>query len=108
VQTGAAGKLQPYERSAPSAPPLAYGWGHLVDARGAVAFAIDRFGRQAGVYSLAVNGQGHASFTFEPASPAAEHHLVVYQHFVSVPVPIGAATSPASMLTPLRVDVRRR
>jgi hypothetical protein len=35
-----------------------------------------------------------------------ELKLTVYQHFVPTPVPIGAATSPASMLNPLKVATR--
>jgi hypothetical protein len=107
VQTGASAALQPYERSTAGRPPVASGWGHLLDARGAVAFAIDRFAAEPGTYSITLNGQGHVSFTFAPRQPAAEHRLVVYQHFVSVPVPIGAATNPAAMLHPLRIDVKR-
>jgi hypothetical protein len=30
----------------------------------------------------------------------------VYEHFVATPVPIGAATSPASMINPLAVSVK--
>jgi len=53
-----------------------------------------------------LSGSGQASFSFEPSRPAAEHRLIVYQHFVSTPVPIGAATSPTAMLSPLKVDVK--
>jgi hypothetical protein len=31
--------------------------------------------------------------------------LTVYEHYVATPVPIGAATSPASALSPLTVTV---
>jgi hypothetical protein len=108
VETGAEGKLQPYERSVAGRSPLANGWGHVLDARGAVAFAVDRFGRDPGTYSIALNGQGRATFSFAPAQPATEHRLTVYQHFVSTPVPIGAATNPTAMLSPLRVEIKGR
>jgi hypothetical protein len=83
------------------------------DARGAVAFAIDGVGRTAGTYTVSLDGQGQTSFAFAPGQrtpplPAQrrQHRLTVYQHFVSTPVAIGAATSPASMLSPLAVDVK--
>jgi hypothetical protein len=106
VETGAEDKLQPYERSVGGRSPLANGWGHVLDARGAVAFAVDRFGRDPGTYSIALNGHGQATFSFAPAQPATEHRLTVYQHFVSTPVPIGAATNPTAMLNPIRVEIK--
>jgi hypothetical protein len=38
--------------------------------------------------------------------PTDTLELELYQHYVSTPVPIGAATSPASILSPLVVSVR--
>jgi hypothetical protein len=97
------GQLNDYE-SSPNG--RAHGSGHLLDARGAVAFGFADFAREQGTYRIALTGSGQASFSFEPSRPAAEHRLTVYQHFVSTPVPIGAATSPTSMLSPLKVDVK--
>jgi hypothetical protein len=106
VNTGTEGEtLRAYETSADGASK---GTGHLVGARAAVAFGIDRFGQNPGVYRVGLNGQGQANFSFEPSSPATEHRLTVYQHFVSTPVPIGAATSPAAMLAPLGVSVQTK
>jgi hypothetical protein len=105
VRTGPqGGPLADYE-SAPTGR-AAYGSGHLLDARGAVAFGVADFARQQGVYRIALAGNGQTTFSFEPSRPATEHRLAVYQHFVSTPVPIGAATSPTSMLSPLRVEVK--
>ena len=84
---------------------LAYEWGR-VDARGAVAFAVADFAREEGTYRIALSGSGQTSFSVEPVRRLAEHRLTVYQHFVSTPVPIGAATSPTAMLRPLRVEVK--
>jgi len=104
VRTGTQdGQLNDYERSPTG---RAHGSGHLLDARGAVAFGFADFAREQGTYRIALSGSGLASFSFEPSRPAAEHHLTVYQHFVSTPVPIGAATSPTAMLSPLKVDVQ--
>lgn len=105
VGTGTEGAtLNPYEASV--APGRSHGTGHLVDARGAVAFGFADFGKEPGVYRIALTGGGQASFSFEPARPAKELRLTVYQHFVPTPVPIGAATSPAAMLNPLKVVVK--
>ena len=84
----------------------AHGWGHLLDARGAVAFGFADFAREQGAYRITLTGNGQTSFSFEPSRPSTEHRLTVYQHFVSTPVPIGAATTPTSMLHPLKVDVK--
>ena len=104
VRTGMqGGQLNDYESSSNG---RAQGSGHLLDARGAVAFGFADFAREQGTYRIALSGSGQASFSFEPSRPASEHHLTVYQHFVSTPVPIGAATSPTAMLSPLKVDVK--
>ena len=110
VKTGPqGGTLNDYE-SSPNGR-AASGWGHLLDARGAVAFGFADFAREQGVYRIALGGNGQASFSFEPSRPGTEHRLTVYQHFVSTPVPIGAATSPTAMLIPLKestVKIRSR
>ena len=61
-----------------------------------------------GEYTILLNGQGQASYRFAPAATATTHSLIVYQHFVSTPVAIGAATSPASMLQPPHVKTLAR
>jgi hypothetical protein len=96
--------LNPYEASV--TPSRSHGSGHLVDARGAAAFGFADFGKEPGVYRIALSGSGQTSFSFEPARPMNELRLTVYQHFVPTPVAIGAATSPASMLNSLKVDVK--
>jgi hypothetical protein len=104
VRTGTEGStLNPYE-SSPSG--RSHGWGHLLDARGAVAFGFAEFGKEEGVYRIALSGSGQTSYSFEPGRPAKELRLTVYQHFVSTPVPVGAATSPTAMLSPLNVVVK--
>ena len=78
------------------------GWGHLQGAGEVVAFAVEDFGAQPGTYRVALGGAGQTTFGFSPARPTREHRLTVYNHYVSTPVQIGAATSPSSMLNPLR------
>ena len=42
-----------------------------------------------------------------PAIPSTQQQIVLYEHFVATPVPIGAATNPMAMLSPLSVTVER-
>ena len=104
VNTGSVGQERSYETSGSTTPVLP-GWGHLQGNAEVVAFAVDRFATIAGSHRIAINGSGLVSFQVEPAEPASRHKLTVYQHFVSNPVQIGAATSPPSMLQPLVVRV---
>jgi hypothetical protein len=106
VQTGTQAELRAYESSTPSRTRVAAGWGHILDAKAAVAFAIDRFATEAGTYTISLNGQGQAAFRFAPAEGKAQRRLAVYEHFVATPVPIGAATSPTAMVYPLVVSVK--
>ena len=112
VETGTPADLRPYESSAsPSAGStagpgrLAFGWGHLQGAATGVAFGIDGFGQTPGTFVVSLNGQGQATYRFSPAATATNHRFGVYQHFVSTPIPIGAATTPTSMLHPPVVTV---
>lgn len=105
VQTGPQNELRPYETSAGTRTKVASGWGHILDARGAMAYGIDRFGSEAGSYTISLNGQGQATFSFAPAQPKTQHRFTVYEHFVTTPVAIGAATNPTAMLNPLVVRV---
>ena len=79
------------------------GWGHLQSKEEVVAFGVEDFGRQPGTYSVTLGESGQTSFAFAPSQPNREHKLVVYNHYISNPVQIGAATSPFSMLNPLNV-----
>lgn len=101
VRTGPKGQEQPYEVAAGSRPAIAEGWGHLQDASEVIAFGFDQFGRQPGRYSIALDGKGGNSYLFAPERPATRHELTIFQHYVASPTPIGAVTSPPSMLNPL-------
>ena len=107
IATGPKGQEQPYEIAAGRRAGLAEGWGHLQDAKEAIAFAVDEFGREPGTYTIAFDGEGHTMVQLVPAKPGTRHQLAVYQHFVAMPVPIGAVTSPVSMLSPLEVTVTK-
>lgn len=106
VETGTSADRRVYEQSVPGRAAAVQGWGHLLDARNAVAFAVEGFATAPGSSTLSLDGAGHATFAVARA-PALSHTLTVFEHFVSTPVPIGAATSPAAMLRPLVVSVAR-
>jgi hypothetical protein len=105
IATGPKGQEQPYETNAGRRLTVGEGWGHIQDAKEAIAFAVDGFGREAGTYVMSLDGEGHLLVQLIPAQPAARHQLAIYEHFVATPVPIGAVTSPVSMLSPLEVTV---
>jgi hypothetical protein len=107
VETGPANQRRAIEVSAGSRNKNAGGWGHLQDAKSAVAFAFARFGRDAGTYSIALSGSGRATFRFAPSTGSGQPQMVLFEHFVSTPVAIGAATNPLAMLSPLAVTVER-
>jgi hypothetical protein len=107
IETGPPNQRRVVEMSAGSRNKNAGGWGHVQDAKSAVAFAIPRFGRDAGTYSIALTGAGQATFRVAPAGGAGQPQITVYEHFVSTPVAIGAATNPMAMLTPIAVTVER-
>ena len=98
---------RPYETSAGSRTKIAGGWGHVQDAKNAVAFAVDGFGRESGTYTISLDGRGQTTFRFAAPEPVADQTLTFYLHFVPTPVAVGAATSPASMLSPLSVSLDR-
>ncbi|HEX6896518.1 MAG TPA: hypothetical protein VF146_14665 [Bryobacteraceae bacterium] len=105
VTTGPHGQEQLYDTSIKGRPVT---WGHLQDAKEAVAFAIENVGVIPGTYQFRIEGDGQTSVRFAPAEPAGELDLTVYEHFVPPPVQIGAATSPASALSPLIAVCERR
>jgi len=107
VETGPPNQRRAIEVSAGSRNKTATGWGHVQDAKSAVAFAFARFGRDPGTYSIALSGGGQATFRFVPASPTSQPQIVLYEHFVGTPVAVGAATNPTAMLTPPTVLVER-
>ena len=82
-------------------------WGHVQSER-VVAFAMEPQSEGDTMHYFSIDGRGQLSMGEETVD-ARQHRIVVYQHYVSLPVQIGAATSPMSMLYPLvtRVDSER-
>ena len=83
------------------------GWGHLQDAKAAVAFAFARFGRDAGTYSIALSGGGQATSGSLPRARRASRRSCCTSISSPRPWQIGAATNAAAMLTPPTVLVER-
>ncbi|HYA18844.1 MAG TPA: hypothetical protein VEF06_15325 [Bryobacteraceae bacterium] len=100
VETG----QQMYEKS-PAGNTAPVEWGHFQDGKEVVAFALERGAQQNGTWRVSLDGRGQAMYRFGPVAPSTHHEFAVYQHFVTTPVQIGAATSPASILRPLEVSV---
>ena len=107
IWTSAGGEQRLVERAAGARPRHAEGWGHLQDGNRVVAFAVERFAAGRGTHTITLDGLGQMAFSFAPARPQARHELAVYLHFVASPAPIGAATPPVAMSTPLAVTVER-
>ena len=107
IATGAKGQEQPYETSGGRRPAVAEGWGHIQDAKEAIAFAIDDFDKVRGTTTVSLDGEGHLTIQLAPAASSTRPKLGIYQHFVATPVPIGAVTSPVSMLSPLMVTIAK-
>jgi hypothetical protein len=100
IQTG----QQVYEKS-PAGNRAPVQWGHFQDGKEVVAFAVERGAEQNGTSKVSFDGTGQAIYQFAPTTPSTHFELTVYQHFVNTPVQIGAATSPAAILSPLEVSV---
>ncbi len=107
VSTTAGGRTQVSETASQRAVPFA-GWAHLQGGGEVVAFAVENAERYDGGVALEFGGDGQADIRLSPAAPAARHQLTVYEHFVGVPVQIGAATAPPAILSPLAVSLERR
>ncbi|MGD8872922.1 MAG: hypothetical protein PVJ80_15210 [Gemmatimonadota bacterium] len=104
VRAGPAGAEEPYEMGTITGAGSST-WAHFVGPDEAVAFAVDERTGAPGTISVWLTGTGQTTVTFRSSEPATEHDLTVYEHYVATPVPIGAATSPASILAPLHVAV---
>lgn len=107
IESGPFNQRRALETSAGPRVRLATGWGHLQDAKSAVAFAVARFGKDPGTSTIALGGNGQLTARFQPASASTQLQLTLFEHFVATPVAIGAATNPTAMLTPPSVTVER-
>lgn len=90
------------ELYASGAVAAAEGWAHVMDKQRATAIAVAGFGDgtrdQIGV---SADGQLRIRRDFTGGGARSLHFWL---HFVTMPVQVGAATSPQAMLNPLRVE----
>ena len=107
ISTGTPGQEQIYETGT-AERFNAIRWAHIQDGKEVIAFAMDTGGDRAGEYRITLDGTGQTAFRFAAAKAGTSRHLTVYEHFVAPPVQIGAATSPAAILSPLSVVVEGR
>jgi hypothetical protein len=113
VLTGPTGAMTPYvvaPRGGQITPTE--GWLHLMDRQRCTAVAVEGFGQAGRRDRIEVSAEGRLQLWRDFAvggspPPAGRKTLTFFLHFVGMPVHVGAATSPQSMLAPLRVDVLR-
>lgn len=103
VSAGPIGKEQLQETSKGTAGFVQ--WAHLQDAKEVVAFGWYAPKAINGIRQFTLDGNGQALIRFAPSVHESAHGLNIFEHFVNTPVQIGAATSPASLLSPLIVEV---
>lgn len=103
VDTGPWNERTPYVVG--PAGQRAEGWAHVMDDQRCTALAIDRFGQHRRNDTIEVTPDRRLTFTKTFPLADGVKHLTFWLHFVTMPVHVGAATSPQSMLAPLAVEV---
>jgi hypothetical protein len=109
---GERNQLSPYVVAPPrqDAPP-AEGWAHVMDRERCTAIAVAGFAEVGQEAEIRIDADGRLRIwrTFardDVAVLPGPKRLTFWLHFVSMPVQVGAATSPQAMLAPLRVEVK--
>ncbi len=90
---------EPYASSTKSP---AEGWAHVMDSQRATAIAVSGFGDQTRD-RIEVSADGRLRIRRDFPG-GGERSLHFWLHFVTMPVQVGAATSPQAMQNPLRVE----
>jgi hypothetical protein len=83
--------------------PRLEGWAHVMDSRRATATAMADFARYPATQDRIEAGAG-GKLVLHRTTGGLRKELRFWLHFVSMPVQVGAATSPQSMQNPLLVD----
>jgi hypothetical protein len=78
------------------------GWAHVMDSQRAMAIAVEGFGRESRD-RIEAAADGHLVIRRRLLS-SRERTMHFWLHFVTMPVQVGAATSPQSMQNPLVVE----
>jgi hypothetical protein len=86
--------------AAPNGQPE--GWAHVMDRSRATAIAVEGFAVMGSSIEISSEGRVRIERDRQPGGPKT---LSFWLHFVPMPVQIGAATSPQSMMRPLSVRV---
>src|SRR5262249_49784896 len=97
---GKSGSAEPYVVSSPTAG-RAEAWAHVMDTQRCTAVALADFAKSDG--EIAIDADGRLRLHRQGTK-----QLRFWLHFVSMPVHVGAATSPQAMLAPLRVELGAR
>ncbi len=98
VLLGPEAALEPYVAAGGG---TAEGWAHLMDRERCTAVAVEDFGRREDRIEVAADGRLRLWKQF---AGGGSKNLTFWLHFVSMPVQVGAATSPQAMLAPLKVE----
>jgi hypothetical protein len=80
---------------------VADGWAHIMDTQRATAIAVADFG--SATNGIAISADGHVIIRRDFSS-GGERVMKFWAHFVTMPVQVGAATSPQSMQSPLKIE----
>jgi hypothetical protein len=89
---------EPYASSSKPAE----GWAHVMDKQRATAIAVAGFGEETRD-RIEVSSDGHLLIRRD-FSGGASRAIHFWLHFVTMPVQVGAATSPQAMQSPLRIE----
>jgi hypothetical protein len=112
VSRGKVGSLQPFVVSPDKGKVTpAEGWAHVMDRQRCTAIAVAQFGAR--LDRIAVEGSGKLTLVRDfagvrPKERDPRKHWRFWLHFVSMPVQVGAVTSPQSMMAPLQVETVAR
>jgi hypothetical protein len=89
--------------------PPGEGWAHIMDQQHCTAVAVAGGGAAGQQCDISVTGTGLLQVRkhFRTKGAPVAKTLTMWLHFVSMPVHVGAATSPQSMMSPLAVEVSR-
>lgn len=108
VLRGPADKLEPYVVRSAAFPAPAEGWAHVMDKDRCTAISVADFGDASGD-TIQIDDDGRTQITRgEFKEKLQTKSLKVWYHFVTMPVHVGAATSPQSMLVPLKTAWKPR
>ncbi|WP_435006300.1 hypothetical protein P12x_003899 [Tundrisphaera lichenicola] len=95
--------------STAQSPQSPEGWAHVMDNRRCSALGIAQFGNSGARDLISVEANGRTRILRKYAlpkttPPPGSKSLTFWLHFVPMPVQVGAATSPQSMMAPLLVE----